>query len=98
MALTKTDVSSRSKVDIGNTVLVFFSMLRLKRSGDKRMLFFFYNDISFSFSITCACFVGTFKKTEYKSICKLLTENFLVTRIPHFTVLIYFGQRENAIL
>ena len=27
-----------------------FSMLQLKRSWDKRMFFFFYNQISFSFS------------------------------------------------
>ena len=59
-------------------------MLQLKRSGDKRMLFFFYNQIYFSFSFSYTCFTGTFKKTEYNSICKLLTEVFL---IPEFHII-----------
>ena len=32
--------------------------------------------------------MGKFKKTEYDSICKVFTEDFLIARIPHFTVLI----------
>ena len=96
MGLTKIDISSRNKVDIGKHYFDF-SMLQLKRSGDKRMLFFFYNQISFSFSFTCTCFMGTFQKTEYNLICKLLTEAFLIPEF-HIPVLIYFGQREKPIL
>ena len=59
------------------------------------MLFFFYNQISFSFS---SISLVRLKMTEYNPICKLLTEVFLITRIPHSTVLIHFGQREKAIL
>ena len=32
--------------------------------------------------------MGTFKKIEYNPICKVFAEVFLITRIPHFTVLI----------
>ena len=35
--------------------------------------------------------MGTFKKTEYNPICKVLTEAFLIARIPHYTVLIFFS-------
>ena len=82
MALTKIDISSRNKVDLENHYFGF-SMLQLKRRGDKRMLFFCYNQIDFSSSFTCTCFMGTFQKTEYNLICKLLTEVFL---IPEFHI------------
>ena len=32
--------------------------------------------------------MGNFKKTEYNPIFKVYTEDFLIARIPHFTVLI----------
>ena len=32
--------------------------------------------------------MGTFKKIEYNPISKVFAEVFLITRIPHFTVLI----------
>ena len=32
--------------------------------------------------------MGNFKKTEYNPICEVYTEDFLIARIPHFTVLI----------
>ena len=97
MSLSKIDISSRKKVDIANYYLCF-SMLQLNRNRDKRMFFFFYNQISFPFSCSCTCLMGTFKKTEYNPICKVFTEVFLIARIPHFTVLIHFCQRESAIL
>ena len=57
-------------------IILVFSMLQLNISGDKRMLFFFYNQISFSFS--CTCFMGLFKKTEYNLIV-----NFSQTFFSH---------------
>ena len=42
--------------------------------------------------------MSMFKKTDYSLICKVFTEDFLIARIPHATVLIHFGQREKAIL
>ena len=39
-----------------------------------------------------------FKKTGYNVIWKVFKEVFLIARIPHSTVLIYFCQREKAIL
>ena len=74
--------------------MFFFSMLQFKRSWDKAIFFFFYDQISFS----CTCLMDTFKKTEYNPICKIFLEVFLVARIPHPTVLIHFCQREKAIL
>ena len=62
------------------------------------MFFFFYNQISFPFSFSCTCLMGTFEKTECNSMCKVFTEVFLIARIPHSTVLIHFVQREKAIL
>ena len=47
------------------------------------MFFFFYNQISFSFSFSCTYLVGTFKKTKYNLICKVFTEVFLIARIPN---------------
>ena len=38
------------------------SMLQLKRSWDKRMFFFFYNQISFPFSFSCLCLMRTLKR------------------------------------
>ena len=73
-------------------------MLQLKRGWGKRMFFFFYNQISFPFSFSCTCLMGTFEKTECNSMCKVFTEVFLIARIPHSTVLIHFVQREKAIL
>ena len=63
-------------------------MLQLKRSWDKRILFFFHIQISFPFFFSCTCLVGKFKKAEYTLICKVFTEVFLIARIPHSTVLI----------
>ena len=54
----------------------------------KKIFFFFYNQISFSFSFLFKCLMGMFKKSEYNSIFKVFTEFFLNTRIPHSTVLI----------
>ena len=73
-------------------------MLQLKRSQDKIMFFFFYNQISFSVYFSCTCLMGMFKKTEYNPICKVFTEAFFIARITHSTVLINFRRRENAIL
>ena len=61
------------------------------------MFFFFYSQISFSFYFSGTCLMGTFKKSEYNLICKVFTV-FLITRIPHSSALIHFGQREKAIL
>ena len=41
------------------------------------MYFFFHNQIYFSFSWGCL------KKTKYNLICKVLTEVYLIARIPH---------------
>ena len=62
-------------------------MLQLNRSRERRMLFFFYNQVSFPF-FYCTCLMGTFKKTEYNLICKVFTDVFLIARIPHSLVLI----------
>ena len=64
-----------------------FSMLQLKGSWDKRMFFFFYKFL-FLFLFLVMCLMSKFKKTEYNLICKVFTEVFLITRIPHSTVLI----------
>ena len=42
-------------------------MLQLKRSWDKRILFFFHIQISFPFFFffPCTCLIGKFKKAEY---------------------------------
>ena len=85
------------KVDIENHYL-WFSMLQLKRSWDKRKLFFFYNQIYFPFSFSCTCLMGMLEKTEYNLICNIFSEIFLITRIPHSTVLIHFCEREKIIL
>ena len=53
-------------------------MLQLKRSQDKIMFFFFYNQISFSIYFSCTCLMGMFKKTEYNPICKVFTEAFFI--------------------
>ena len=37
--------------------------------------------------------MGMFKKTD-NMICKIFTEVFLMTRIPHFTIFIHIGQRD----
>ena len=89
MPFTKIDIRSRNKVDIKNNYLCF-SMLQFKRSRDKRMFFFcfFCNQISFLFSFSCTCLMGTFKNTEYNKICKVFSEVFLITRIPYSAVLI----------
>ena len=58
-------------------------MLQLKWSCDKRMFFYFYNQISFSFSFSRTCLMGTFKKTECNPICKVFTKVFSVLRIPY---------------
>ena len=71
-------------------------MLQLKRNGDKRTLFFFDNQVCFVFQVRVSWV--RLKKTEYNLICKLLTDVFLITRIPHSEALIHFGQRETAIL
>ena len=75
MPLTKIDISSRNKVDIKNHYLCV-SMLQLIRRRDKRMFFFFRNQISFYFYFSYTCLIGTFKKTEYSPICKVFTELF----------------------
>ena len=94
LLLTKIDIRSRNKVDTENHDPCF-SMLQLKRSWDKRMFFFFYNQVSFPFSSSCTRFMGMSKKTEYSPICKVST-GFLITRIPYFTVQSF--QREKSIL
>ena len=70
MPLTKIDISSRNKIDIENHC-VRFSMLQLKRSWDKRMFSFIYNEISSPFSFSWTCLMDTFKKTEYSPICEV---------------------------
>ena len=87
MSLTEIDISSRNKVVIENHDLCF-SMLQLKRSWNERMFFFFYNQVFFPFSFSCMFLLDTFKKTECSPICKVFTEVFLITKIPHSTVLI----------
>ena len=59
-------------------------MSQLERSLHKKMFFFFYNQISFSFAFTFL--IGTFKKTDYNPICKVFTEVFLSPEfhIPQF--------------
>ena len=52
-------------------IIFIFSMLQLKRSWDKIMFFFFYNQISLTLSFSCTCLIGTLKKTEYNLICKV---------------------------
>ena len=47
------------------------------------MLFFFYNQFFFSFSFSCTCLMGTFKKTDCNPICMVFIEVFLVPRISH---------------
>ena len=47
------------------------------------MFFFFYNQISFSFSFSRTCLMGTFKKTECNPICKVFIKVFSVLRIPY---------------
>ena len=49
MALTKIDASSKNKLVTVDHYFVFFSILQLKGSGDKRMLLFFYNQFFFLF-------------------------------------------------
>ena len=69
------------------------------KSWDKRMLFFFHNQISFSFSNFL--FLYMFNGHAYSCtclICKVFADVFLITRIPHSKVLIHFRQREKAIL
>ena len=56
------------------------------------MFFFFYNQIFFLFSFSYMCLMGTFKKTECNSMCKVFTEIFLIARIPHSTVLIHLEE------
>ena len=75
MPLTKIDISSRNRVDIKNHYLCF-AMLQLTRSWDKRMLFFFHNQIYFPFSFSCTFLIGTLKKTEYNSIHKVFASFF----------------------
>ena len=55
------------------------------------MFFFFFTQVSFPFSFSCTCLMGTFKKTEYNLICKVFTEVFLIARIPYSIVLITEG-------
>ena len=66
----KIDISSRNKVGIENHYLCFFNVA-IEANLDKRMFFFFYNQISFSFSFSCPFLIGTFKKIEY--ICNVFT-------------------------
>ena len=66
-------------------------MLQLKRSVDKRMFFFFYSQVYFSFS-----FSG--KKTEYSLIYKGFTEVFLIARIPYSTVNSFSSKGEGNLL
>ena len=87
MSLTETDISSRNKFDIKKHYL-WFSMLQLKRSWDKRTSFFFTMKFLFLFSFSCTYFMGTFKNTEYNPICMVFTEVFLTFRISHSTVVI----------
>ena len=59
-------------------------------------MIFVFSMLQLSFSSTFL--MGIIKMAEYNPICNIFTEVFLITRIPHSTVLIYFGPREKAIL
>ena len=91
--LTKIDISSS---DIQIHYFCFFNVATEENLRLKNVLFLLQS--SFFFSFSCMCLMGTFKKTEYNPSCKVFTEVFLIARIPHFTVLIHFRQRENEIL
>ena len=71
-------------------------MFQLKKSWDEGMLFFFQSN--FFFFLLYMFLMDRFKITEYNLICKVFTEVSLIVKIPHSTVIIYFGQREKAIL
>ena len=56
----------------------------------------FFLTIRFLFLFMYVILMDKFKITEYNPICKVLTEVYLIIRIPHSTVIIDFGQREKA--
>ena len=73
MPLTKIDISSTNKVDIKNHIFVFQCFNLIEAEIKFIMFFFFYNQIYFPFSFSCACLMGKFKKTEYNPIYKAFT-------------------------
>ena len=87
MPLTKVDISSRNKVDIENHYPCF-SVLQLKRSCDKRMFIFTINFFFLFLFLVCVKWACIKRQWIW----------FVIARIPHSTVLIYFRQREKAIL
>ena len=81
------DIGSRSKVDIRNHIFVF-QCCNWREVEIKECSFSFTNKFLFLFLSLVMCLMSKFKKTEYNLICKVFTEVFLITRIPHSTVLI----------
>ena len=80
-------IGSRNKVDIRNHVFVF-QCCNWREVEIKECSFSFRNKFLFLFLFLVMCLMTKFKKTEYNLICKVFTEVFLITRIPHSTVLI----------